>query len=77
MERNDYILYMNKLLEILLRVMVLLFICLMKKASLIIIESWKVSSRLFILITSFLIPTRPIILLLFANWLDRWVGMPR
>ena len=53
------------------------FICLMKKASLIIIESWKVSSRLFILITSFLIPTRPIILLLFANWLDRWVGMPR
>ena len=37
----------------------LLFICLMKKASLIIIESWKVSSRLFILITSFLIPTRP------------------
>ena len=40
-------------------------------------RSWKVSSRLFILITSFLIPTRPIILLLFANWLDRWVGMPR
>jgi hypothetical protein len=31
----------------------------------------------FILITNFLIPTRPIILLLFANWLDRWVGMPR